>query len=121
MSSGTVNRSKDTIFETVNAYIIYSLKQKGIDLNPTSYIDTQSKTVKSNNNQTDNEINNPIQSVQAETKLKDDHNSLFNQVDKCDKQSDNPLETCNILKRLVYGLQFYTSLDIINQVDEFSN
>eukprot|EP01084_Bolivina_argentea_P305003 526849_1 len=58
------------------------------------------------------------------TIVKNDSN-LFKQIDdKCDTESDDLLNTCDVMKRLIYGLQYYTSLDVKNQYenkDEFNN
>ncbi len=44
--------------------------------------------------------------------------------DTCDKDSDDPTQTCDVVKRLIYGLQYYMSLDVKNKQedqDEFNN
>eukprot|EP01084_Bolivina_argentea_P067350 122656_1 len=38
--------------------------------------------------------------------------------DKCDAKSDDPSQTCNVLKRLICGLQYYMSLDVKNKPDD---
>eukprot|EP01084_Bolivina_argentea_P314482 544709_1 len=43
---------------------------------------------------------------------------------KCDEKSDDPSQTCNVIKRLITGLQYYTLLDVQNEPDnkdEFNN
>eukprot|EP01084_Bolivina_argentea_P131339 231837_1 len=37
--------------------------------------------------------------------------------DKCDPKSDDPSQTCDLLKRLIHGLQHYMSLHVKNKHD----
>eukprot|EP01084_Bolivina_argentea_P131336 231833_1 len=52
--------------------------------------------------------------------------TLFQQNcdNKCDEKSDDPSQTCHVLKRLIHGLQYYMTLDVKNKhddKDEFNN
>eukprot|EP01084_Bolivina_argentea_P131337 231834_1 len=58
------------------------------------------------------------------TKLTVDSHLFEQNDDKCDAKSDDPSQTCDVLKRLMYGLQYYMSLDVKNKhdgKDEFNN
>eukprot|EP01084_Bolivina_argentea_P238632 400900_1 len=38
--------------------------------------------------------------------------------DKCDTESDDPFEECNVVKRLICGLQYYSSLNVVNEKND---
>eukprot|EP01084_Bolivina_argentea_P238634 400903_1 len=38
--------------------------------------------------------------------------------DKCDTESDDPFEECNVVKRLICGLQYYSSLNVVNDKND---
>eukprot|EP01084_Bolivina_argentea_P133147 234973_1 len=47
-----------------------------------------------------------------------DFNLYKRHYDKCDEKDDDPYQACNAFKRLIYGLQYYMSLDVKNKPDD---